>query len=406
MIIIQTILIIVGSYWLFYSANWLILVLLGRENKQSPKEINKDNPEVLLILPAYQPGPIFSQVMQSVKQAIQQRNVHVFVLLQDAATSFWEEARAYGFYVESASFKHLGGNTYQHALRHAAAVIHARQEKGKWNPEFVMILDKDNLLQTDFFDNIPSRIYDQYDIIQGKRKSLATKTSIAFFDSISEKLNDVMFRTAKQRLGCMIEISGSAALIETDLIIETLFKLDASAPGFDKNFMINLLNTKRDVRSIFWPASGVTEEKTSKLETHDQQRLRWFGEQYYNALWHGKSLLASAIRYKRWSPIDYLITLWRPPRSLHTLVMPLAAFVETLWFLIHGSWPLQWPLYTASGLLVLLAMIIFLAHQRMLTQALMHMTRLPQLAWHNMVTSMKSLRKENRGKFIHTTHEL
>ncbi len=76
------------------------------------------NPEMLLILPAYKPGKIFLKVLASIQQAIAQRNIKVYVLLQEAEPHFHEQVAAYGFIVEEQTFSHLPGNSYHHALHH------------------------------------------------------------------------------------------------------------------------------------------------------------------------------------------------------------------------------------------------------------------------------------------------
>jgi len=195
---------------------------------------------------------------------------------------------------------------------------------------------------------------------------LSVNNAVAFFDNTTEALNDSMFRKAKQNVGLMIEISGSGALIETELFIQAINSLDPKAPGFDKNFMVQLLSHKRDVRTIYWPASELFEEKTSAMDAHNPQRLRWFGEQYYNALYHAKTLLKAAHTYRRTAALDYLVTLWRPPRSVQVVAVPVAAVMEVTWFFYFGAWPVYFPIFTVSAVVLALAIIIFLVSQESL----------------------------------------
>ncbi|MFO0506419.1 MAG: glycosyltransferase [Chryseotalea sp.] len=393
-------------YFCFYAFYWLVLIMAGKEKTQKKKSVHVNNPEVLLILPAYKPTPIFKQVLDAVAVAIKNRNIKVFVLLQQAEKEYGCYAREKGFWVESQNFDHLPGNSYQHALRFICSQIAAHQNKGKINPEFVMLVDKDNLIASDFFEKIPAHVYDQFDVIQGKRLSISTHNAISFFDHITERLNDTMFRFAKQNLGLMIEISGSGALIETDLFLDTIHKLDPKAPGFDKNFMINLLSSKREVRSIFWSDSTLTEEKTASQQAHNPQRVRWFGEQYYNALYHGGKLLKASWKYKRLAPFEYLLTLYRPPRSVQFLLIHFFALAECASWLITETWPLDFPVFTLALALQNAAILIFLILQKNISTTLRYGARLPLLAWHNFFNAFKSIKKENHGKFIHTNHQL
>jgi len=397
---------LIAIYFCFYGFYWLVLVLTGKEKVNQHASLYNDNPEVLLVLPAYQPGSIFIKVLDAVAKASHNRNTKTYVLLQHADPTYGDYARQKGFWVESQDFDHLPGNSYQHALRYITQRINAKQNLGSINPEFVLLLDKDNLISPDFFDHIPPQVYDQFDIIQGKRLSLSTTNAVSFFDHMAERLNDTMFRYAKQNLGCMIEISGSGALIETDLFIDTIQRLDKQAPGFDKNFMVNLLNSKREVRTIFWPACTLQEEKTSAIEAHNPQRIRWFGEQYYNALYHGSQLIKSSIRHKRWAPIDYLLTLYRPPRSVQVMLVSLLALLEVGVYGLTGFWLFIFPIMLIAASLQTIALTIFLIRQKALLKSLRYSLRLPMLAIYNFNNALKSIRKENQGKFIHTKHHL
>jgi cellulose synthase/poly-beta-1,6-N-acetylglucosamine synthase-like glycosyltransferase len=397
---------LIAIYFCFYGLYWLVLVLAGKEKVIKHASLYNDNPEILLVLPAYQPGPIFLKVLDAVATASHNRNIKTFVLLQHADSKYGDYARQKGFWVESKEFDHLPGNSYQHALRYITQRINSKQNLGRINPEFVMLLDKDNLIAPDFFSHIPPHVYDQFDIIQGKRLSLSTTNAVSFFDHMAERLNDTMFRYAKQNLGCMIEISGSGALIETDLFIDTIQRLDKQAPGFDKNFMVNLLDSKREVRTIFWPACTLQEEKTSAIEAHNPQRIRWFGEQYYNALYHGSQLMNSAIRHKRWAPVDYLLTLCRPPRSVQVMLVSLLALLELGIYALTNNWVLMLPVMVIAASLQSIALTIFVIRQKALLKSLRYSLRLPMLAIYNFGNAIKSIRKENQGKFIHTKHHL
>lgn len=404
----KTVLIILALYLLFYSSYWLFLTIIGvRFGKRKKYKNTRSQPQLLLILPAYKPGRIFSRVLDHVEEAIRGRNIQVFVLLQDIGEY---DPTAYalnkGFHVKIKSFSNRAGNSYQHALQYITHIIYDWRIEGRWNPDFVMLLDKDNLIEPDFFESIPSRLYDQYDIIQGRRRPLPTRTAVGFFDTVSEALNDVMFRSAKKKLGFMVEISGSGALIETDIFLNVISKLNPEAPGFDKNFMAHLLMERRNIRSIYWPASKIFEEKTTDLEAHNPQRLRWFGEQYYNALYHARDLVVSAFRYRRLAALDYLLTLWRPPRSLQVVITPMLALAELIGYFLTHTWYFGFPLLTISAICTGLAVLVFLITEKLLWKALSYSLDLPRLAIHNAFNAARSIRKENLGKFVHTTHKL
>lgn len=405
--IIQILTLVPGIYFLAYSIYWLVLVISGRrKNRSYPGYINEESPEILILLPAYSPGPVFKKVLDAVQYLGQGRRVSVYVLLQNAEVEYAPYAAAKGFFVEEKRFDFMGGNSYQYALKHMTNVIQREQRAGRWNPEFVMLVDKDNVLSPDFLNNIPDAVYDRFDIIQGRRGCFSTSNAISFFDHTSEMLNDTMFRAGKQFIGSAIEISGSGALIETDLFLESIQTLDASAPGFDKNFMVNLLTGAREIRTAFWPASELKEEKTSQADVHQLQRVRWFGEQYYNAVRHSKDLWKAFVKYRRFAALDYLITLWRPPRSIQFLLVPMLALSEWILFLVNGNWITFFPIFTVAAVFMFIAVASFLVTNGIFLTSLRYSLQLPALVFRNLVSVIRSFQKKNRGTFIHTAHRL
>ncbi len=407
MIILQILLTGAATYFTFYSLYWLILTLVGLSHRPATSKNNSSTtPEILLVLPAYQPSQRFYDVLDALPKAIQNRPIKVLVLLQDADERYYHYATAKGFTAIQKSFAQLQGNSYQHALRWITRWIEQQRLRGACHPEFVMLIDKDNVLAADFFDHIEAYQYDQFDILQGARKSVSTSTTVAFFDHLSERLNDLLYRAAKEKAHLFLEISGSGALIETDLFIRCIRQLDPNAPGFDKNFMVQLLSQTRPVKATFLPSCVVTEEKTDSIHHHNPQRIRWFGEQYYNAIHHAGTLLRAAVQLRRLAPLDYWITLCRPPRSIQVVLSPLFCIAECLFFWFTGMWPAGAPLFSIAWLLLLLAIFIFLFHEGALVQAALSVGSLLKLAYFNLFNAAKSVRAENRGKFIHTTHQL
>lgn len=406
--IIQYILIIPGLYLLFYSAYWLYSIIAGISFKaQKPVFSNQTLPEILVVLPAYKPGNIFLEVLKKLNSAIEGQSMKVMVLLQEARPEIVEGVKDYeSFFIYEQSFSHHEGNSYHHALQFITKSIGVLKENGLTNPSHVMILDKDNLIDEKFFKLLNADLLQRYDIIQSRRVPLNAEGHIAFFDNVSEQLNDIMFRAAKAQHKSLIEISGSGALIRTRHFIHGIDNLDPKAPGYDKNFMVQMLCNEDQITSTYLPFLKVYEEKTTEQTAYNPQRVRWFGEQYYNALYSGKALFSAAITKKSWAPLDYLISLWRPPRSVQVMSLPLLASIELIYFFITRSWIAGWAVFTPSLLMTGLSILVFLKHIGQLIKGLQNLLHLPALAWSNFFNAIQSVKKENQGKFIHTEHKM
>lgn len=396
-----------AGYLSFYSLYWFVSTFLGMCYRlQKPEVRNHSSPSMLIILPAYKPGKIFHKVASCISKAISGRNVRVYILLQEAEPEYKNAMEKLGFWVEEATFSHLAGNSYHHALKHVVSKITSLEQQNEWKPDFVMLVDKDNLLAEDFFENITPDDYAKYDVIQGRRCSINTNGEVSFFDTVSESLNDTMFRSAKSLFKGTIEISGSGALIKTKVFRDAINRLDPKAPGYDKNFMVQILTSHQKVRTLFLPYVKLFEEKTAEMDSYNPQRVRWFGEQYYNAIYSAGKLLKAFVQFGRFSALEYLIALWRPPRSVQILLVPALGTLETAAYLWNGSWWLDFPFYTVSTFILSMAAVSFLAKERLLIDALRHIFSLPKLAFSNAKNAAASVKKENHGKFIHTQHKM
>jgi cellulose synthase/poly-beta-1,6-N-acetylglucosamine synthase-like glycosyltransferase len=389
----------------FYSTFWLITTLIGLGYKSPTAIASEDNPEILLLLPAYKPSDIFLEVLMAVSKAIANRNIKVLVLLQEADPKYHRAALAHGFMAEEKAFSHLAGNSYHHALKHLVSNLASAAEEGI-QPQFVMLLDKDNIIDPNFFASISHDLFLNYDVLQGRRVALNVDGETSFFDAVSEGLNDIMFRAAPTRVGDTLEISGSGALLRTELFCEAIKELNPKAPGYDKNFMVNVLTSGRSARMIYLPYCQVMEEKTTTIGAHNPQRVRWFGEQYFNAIYSARPLLATWIQKGRWSALWYLLVLCRPPRSLQLLVVPLLAGIELIVLLFTGVISLSLIITVLSALAIILAAGLTLLHFNLAKQSISHILDLPKLARHNLSNAIKSVKSENQGKFIHTEHKL
>ena len=370
-----------------YAAYMLVLVASGLFYRTQATQLTGSLPTIKVFLPAYRPEPVFNQVMQQLKVAKKDYPVEVFILFQHADFGYIELADQLGFDYEVRSFDHHGGNSYQHVLRYLS------EQHLNDQPDYVMVLDKDNLIAPDFFDTLQEIGLAGWHVIQGVRRPLETSNSLQVFDALSERLNDLMLRAGKCFWGGTLELSGSAALIETTIFRQCIAALDPKAPGFDKNFMVNLLTHEGSLKTRFSEELVVFEEKTSQKANYDSQRLRWFGEQYYNAFFKARQLW-SGLAKGHFRCLDYWISLSRPPRIVLFAVSSLLAAID-LW---DGEPGILSIAFVMNYLTMLMVAFPYLDQIRP--------TELVRSSWQvlrsNIVASVFSLRKKNLGTFIHT----
>lgn len=384
----ELILIFITCLLLFFAAYGLVLVTSGLtyKNIESPYE---PLPSIRLILPAYKPDKTFLKVLESIKKAKKNHPIDVFILFQEADEKIINASKDYGFeYVEKA-FSHLAGNSYRHALQYLC-----EHHINEHTHEYTLILDKDNIMDSDFFDRLTRCSLSSHHIVQGARKPLETTQGIQLFDAISERYNDLMLRKGKLKLGGVLEISGSAAVIRSKLFKYAINQMDEQAPGYDKNFMVKLLTGPVKLKTTFNDQLIVREEKTAEVENYEAQRLRWFGEQYYNAFFNSKDLLKAAFLHGKFRSLDYWLTLIRPPRSLQLIACLLLVLLDLLDLqLSYLSLPF---LFSMTCCLIIALPIV----ER--TQVKQLLTGINKVLYSNTITCLTCLKKKYRNTFIHT----
>lgn len=392
-------------YLFFYSAYWMLSLLLGAGYK-TPKLTGSNSDgikDMLVLLPAYKPNDVFIEVLQTLKKAIGQKvNIKPVILLQEADPKITKAVKAFGYFTLEKEFSHLQGNPYHHALKYLMNEIETKAQTGKWQPSHVVILDKDNLVAEDFFVQLEQGLKSGYDLVQGQRLALQESTTTQTFDSISETLNDLMFRAAKSRLGLTLEISGSGFALNYNVMRSAVNRLDGLAPGMDKNLMIGIL--QHPIKSLYIPEAKVFEEKTETAEAIQKQRTRWLGAQYYIAWVYGWALIKMGLKTLRLSPIDYAISLWRPPRSMQLFLIPFLAIIEmgiSLWL---GAVPYEFPFMSVSFGMLILAFFVFVQKAGLWNKLVAIVIKLPNFAIGNMGSAIEGVKPKNRGAFIHTEH--
>lgn len=383
MLILQILLFILVGYSIYM----FVLVLSGMFYRPAAVG-NFETPRIKILLPAYKPDEVFMKVMKQLKMVTEGQSVDVFILFQYADLKYCEMAGALGFEYEIKAFDHLGGNSYQHALNYLA-----KHHLSDSDHEHVMILDKDNLIAADFFEELKKIDLSGFDLVQSVRGPLEVGEGLQVFDALSERFNDLMLRAGKCFWGGVVELSGSAALIRVDVFKQCIEKLDPQAPGFDKNFMVNLLIDYPLLKTMFSERLVVYEEKTAAIQNYDAQRLRWFGEQYYNAFYKAGSLLKNALR-GNFKSLDYWLSLVRPPR---VVLMAISFLLTTI-----DLWDGQPGILSIAFVLNALTMLVVSFPYLDQIKASHFLIKGWSILHSNVISALTSLNKKHIGTFIHT----
>lgn len=230
----------------------------------------------------------------------------------------------------------------------AKALNLAMDHFGRDEFDIVVILDADNVVESNFLQEI-NKVYDSgVQAIQAHRTAKNRNTEIAVLDGLSEEVNNSIFRRGHVRLGVSSALIGSGMAFNYQWFYDNVKHL--STAGEDKELEVLLL--KQRIFIEFLDDVYVYDEKTQGEKGFYNQRRRWLATQF--AQW-GRvfkdlpgAILSGNIDYS-----DKLIQWMLPPRLiLFGGIIVMGCIMQII------DWPLAlkwWGLFLIMGITLCLA---------------------------------------------------
>ena len=281
---------------------------------------------------------------------------------------------------------------FEHSMKHKS--ITYALEYLKEGIDKVVILDADNLTDTDFLTRINDITQDNI-ALQAHRTLKNDNTPIAVWDGISEEINNTIFRKGRVNVGISSSLIGSGMVFDFGWLKSHMPQCGTFAE--DKELEIYLAT-----ENIFVDYAEdilVYDEKTSRQEVMARQRSRWF---------HAQLLAFSLIirhldlRTLNWNYIDKAVQWFPLPRILK-LIIPL--ILALAWSLTAFPLALKWYGLILISILTYTLAIPRKMHTRKLYR---NLSRLPFLFCVLIKGYIASLRrvKEKDTSFQSTPHDI
>ena len=270
------------------------------------------------------------------------------------------------------------------------------------NYEVALILDADNIMETDFITKINQAFDNGFKVVQGHRAAKNTNTSFAILDAISEEVNNNIFRKGHRKLGFSSALIGSGMAFDYAFFKETMANVKAIG-GFDKELELKLLKDKNKIEYVH--DAIVLDEKVQKSEVFAKQRKRWLSAQFvYFARFFFPGLYHLFLK----GNIDFFDKVYQmisPPRVLLVgLTTIITAFYLALQLILPDSsfWTFSIREWGILFILVVLAFLFSIPRKFYTLKTLGAILTLPK-AFFLMFASLFKLKGANK-KFIHTEH--
>ena len=362
------------AYPLIYS-----LASLGTRKSYYPTA-NKQH-KFAILFPAYKEDRVILPVVESFLQQHYPQELYKVIIISDHMQETTNERLA------QLPITLLKAN-YENSSK-AKALNFAMDHFGRDEFDAVVILDADNIVDTNFLLEI-NKVFDAgVQAIQAHRTAKNRNTDIAVLDGLSEEVNNSIFRRGHVRLGISSALIGSGMIFNYQWFHDNVKHLVTT--GEDKELEVLLL--KQRIFIEFLDEVYVYDEKTQGEKGFYNQRRRWLATQF--AQWGRvfkdlpRAILSGNIDYS-----DKLIQWMLPPRLiLFGGIIVMGSIMQII------DWPLAlkwWALFLIMGVTLCLAIPDKLVDDRFKTS----INKLP-LLFIMMVVKLFRMKGMNK-KFVNT----
>ena len=242
--------------------------------------------------------------------------------------------------------------------------------------DYIVILDADNVVASNFLERLNEVCALGYKAIQCHRCAKNNDSNIAVLDGVSEEINNTIFRKAHNRIGLSSALIGSGMCFDYKWFKENVYKL--STAGEDREMEALLL--MQGIYIHYEENIPVFDEKVSNKDNFQKQRQRWMTAQI-QSLFRMLPYIPQAIKTKNINFIDKTIQQALIPRSM---LIVLTFTMATLMTFLSQVWCLKWWL-----LFFLICLSLYLATPKVLR-----------------TYSINILKIDRKSTdFIHTTHD-
>ncbi len=264
-----------------------------------------------------------------------------------------------------------------------------------------LILDADNVMESNFIELIDLHFDKGYIAVQGHRVAKNLNTSFAVLDAISEEINNSIFRTGHINIGLSSALIGSGMAFEYPFFKQRMSDINAIG-GFDKELELTLL---RDNHKISYAKDAIVyDEKVQKAEVFANQRRRWLSAQFVYFKRFALSGFKHLILNGNIDFFDKVIQMISPPRILllfTTVSLSLINFALS-YFNLMPNLIIHYSGWLTLFAISLTALMIATPKKYYNNQTFYALKTLPKAAI-IMYKSLFKLKGANK-KFIHTQH--
>ncbi len=270
--IIDTIQFLFLLYFAFSSFYLLFFAIASFFYKPSNKTTESTQRKFVILIPAYKEDVvILNTASEALKQDYPSELYDVFVIadsFERATIDVLQKEKDVNFIEVS----------FEHSTK-ARSINKALETIGE-DYEGIIILDADNIMESELLNKVNNAMSNGDKAIQCHRVAKNLNTSFAILDAISEEINNTIFRKGHVPLGISSALIGSGMAFDFSLYKSIMQKIDTFADE-DKDLEIKLALNRSKINYL--NDAYVYDEKVSNSKVFVNQRSRWISSQIFYA---------------------------------------------------------------------------------------------------------------------------
>lgn len=320
----------IADWIIFIYASLLVFYLLffslaaHRKKRQGEYPDSKNLHRFVIFFPAYKEDAVIESAISGfLKQNYSVNLFDVVVISDQMREETLDSLKKYPVIIEKVQIEK---STKAKALRFALSKLENTYD-------IAVILDADNLVETDFLKHINNAYASGQLAIQTHRTAKEPQTNVAILDAASEEINNRIFRQGHVRAGFSSALIGSGMAFDFNLFREMMMEIDEEHVGEDKQMEITLL--RKHIFIDYLEDVYTYDEKISKPSNFFNQRRRWLSTQISNLSISFKDF-PLALKNKNWDYCDKLLQWTMPSRVVLTGIVSLLAIGISCWNLFAG----------------------------------------------------------------------
>ncbi len=227
---------------------------------------NGEQRKFLVLIPAYKEDVVIINVAEdALNQDYPSELYDVYVIADQLKQETIEKIKSFSVNVVEVSF---------HISTKAKSINEGLKAAGE-GYDAVVILDADNVMDSNFLSRSNELMNGGAYAIQGHRIAKNMDTNFSILDAISEEINNTVFRKGHVALGLSSALIGSGMALEYKLYKKIMAQADTFAE--DKELEFKLILNKQPIEYL--DDVHIYDEKVSKPEVFVNQRSRWLAFQ-------------------------------------------------------------------------------------------------------------------------------